>query len=137
MLALGLLVVCTPATAQVVETGDVTDLKVAGLEWVRPIAMHAGIWMDVSACSGLTADMTAVSWAVADSIVDLSTDMRAYGATVMGYWDTVVILIERPFWLHPTVLSHEILHALGAVEGALVFDRCTMRLHADLPLRAR
>jgi hypothetical protein len=102
-----------------------TEIRIVGMEWLFPRYMHLGIWADVANCAGQEGAPADVAWAVADTIADTDGNLL-YGATVFEHWDATVIVIERPYWLHPTVISHEILHALGAAEDDGVMGRCVM-----------
>lgn len=118
--------------------GDDLDLEIHGLSWVVPLRMHEGIWEDVRGCLGVTdapREFSDVAWAVADTIVATEDGRLLYGASVFEYWDRPVILIERPYWLHPTIISHEASHMLGTGEDEI--GRCVMGLPGDLPGRVR
>jgi hypothetical protein len=104
-----------------------------GLREVHPTLVHLAIYNEVERCAGKFGDLRGTRWAVADHIVGSESRRPAYG--VAGSYDSrPMIVIEHPYWMHPAVSSHEVLHTLGFDDGDPIF-RCEMRLPESLPLR--
>lgn len=109
--------------------------EVVGAFEVRPTNMHQGLWYDVASCLGVVSvpDPLRVTWVLADSIKG-SDGLLAYG---LSSWpDPAAIIVERGYWLHPGVVSHEVVHLLTGDESETSEGmRCVMRMASDLPLR--
>jgi hypothetical protein len=117
-------------------TGGVFAAGVVGLQ---PTPMHLSIVEMTTGCMGATPQYTITSWAIATSIIDMETGEPAYGVTVMDpNTMTARVYIERGYWLHPTVISHEVTHAItGRAEDEMTPAewRCVMQVPTELGLR--
>lgn len=77
---------------------------------IQPIAMYAGIWLDIADCIKIQApDFSQVKFYVARLLITDSGRL-AYGMTLFNDNGPYAIIIDREYWLHPWVLSHEIEH---------------------------
>jgi hypothetical protein len=117
------------------------DLLLTNLIVQPPLGMHLGIWYDVSGCLGMSmaetpSPLATVRWATADRIELVGDRRLAYGVYI-GDEDQggPMIVIESAYWLHPTVVSHEVVHAFGYGEGAAEILRCVMNVPGELPER--
>ena len=107
-----LLLLISPLQAQ-----DTSVLYVIDKSPQTSLGIIEGIWDDVSWCLGAPPSDVSVPVYTAVVLVAASR-VRAYGATMFNDdGDPVEIIIERAFLLHPTVLSHEIIHALTGDKG--------------------
>ncbi len=135
-IALALLCACgNPSWAGMGATGE--ELIAVGVESLVPMGLHYGVWRDVEWCTGITLDISTIQWFVADKII-AKNGWLAYGATIFDSTGVPVgIIVDRRYWLHPGVLSHEICHALtrNMAEDSDAMLRCQMRLPGDLPWR--
>jgi len=117
-------------------------LAIHGLEWQIPRGIHIGIWSDVQWCMGLEMDegldpITELRWGTALAIVDESDSTMAYGVAIQEGEFGPSIIIEQDYWLHPEVISHEVVHIFlgGGAEEDLPY-RCIMSFSgSNLPLR--
>jgi len=117
-------------------------LAIYGLEWQIPRGIHIGIWSDVQWCMGLDMDegldpVTELRWGTALALVDEGDSTLAYGVAIQEGELGPSIIIEQDYWLHPEVISHEVVHILlgGGEEEELPY-RCIMSFAgSNLPLR--
>jgi hypothetical protein len=100
---------------------------------IRPmpvLGMHMGIWQDVQRCLGVRA-RAPVTWFSAARLVR-GDGVLVYGLTQIHPTSPVIIL-ERAYWLHPAVISHEAVHAItGSMEEP---TRCVLDIPGALPIR--
>jgi hypothetical protein len=100
-----------------------------------PSKIHLAIYDQVTACSGLNLPIDPavdLYWFVADSITNVVNGERYYGATIMDLMERPMIVFEKGYWFHPTVISHEILHVLGAEEGDDFMRSCQIPVAGSL-----
>ena len=83
-----------------------------------PTQLHRAIWDEVATCLGVDArPIESVSWSVADSIITYDGYL-AYGISYMPFGTAHRdIIIERPFWRDPWVISHEAIHVIGNIRS--------------------
>ena len=113
----GCLHVHLPPPVAALSSTQASQAAVFGRVEVVPGWTQIGVLYDVAACLDKDASRIRddLSWSVADSI-KTSDGFYAYGATVLLDDDAAAIIIERPFWFHVAVVSHEVIHAVARVE---------------------
>ncbi len=122
------------ATAQT-ETQDLPktspkDITAIDIRPMPVLQMHSGIWNDVERCMDIRT-RTRPTWYVAARLIR-HDGVLVYGLTKIHPTRPVIIL-ERGYWLHPGVISHEIIHALTG--SAAEPTRCTLDVPGALPVR--
>lgn len=120
--------------------GDGT-LEFNELQLLPVMGVHAGIWYDVVECLGLditeVMDPRDVTWGVATEIIHLEAGLYLYGAAILEEeHGGPMIVIERPYWFHASIISHEVAHVLGEPEGSVGLARCTMPVPGELERRS-
>lgn len=133
----GCLHVHLPPPLAALSSTQASQAAVFGRVEVVPGWTQIGILYDVAECLDVSADdiRDDLVWSVADSI-KTSDGFYAYGATVLLEGDAAAIIIERPFWFHAAVVSHEVIHAVARVEDHVgAAWGCLLLLPDDLPPR--
>lgn len=100
----------------VTTASQVSTSAVYGRREVLPGWTQIGVFYDVASCLGVQSPLnpsTSLSWSIADSIKS-EEGFYAYGATVLAEDGSTLaeVIIEKSFWWHPSVLSHEFVHVL-------------------------
>ena len=140
LLMLAACAIPTPIPSAAYSHAPSASMIVVGRTAFPPLYLHQGIWYDVAACLKIPPEMIpspmSVYWAGADSIYS-SEGWMAYGmADMPPDVPPAGIIIEWPFWLYPTVISHEVIHVLTGIPGhPPIFDACTIPSPFDLPER--
>lgn len=121
---------CTGARGEASPQATPSDITAIDIRPMPVLQMHVGIWQDVERCLGIRA-RTGVTWLVARRLVR-GDGVLVYGLTQMHPTSPVIIL-ERGYWLHPSVISHEAIHAItGSAEEP---TRCVLEVPGALPVR--
>lgn len=88
-------------------------------------AQYLGWWFEVEQCSGLHGDLSAISWYI------MPGTAFSYGGHLWGgYYERAgnVIMLGNTFSLMPSVVEHEMLHALlspiGGHPRRYFLDKC-------------
>ncbi len=122
-------------------TQHITNVVLPGLQGWEETPLHSAVVYMVARCLGIhESAYTLIGWAVADQLVLVDSGIPAYGVTVLDPENrTALIVLERAYWLHPGVISHEAIHLLTGVEdddyANMALWRCEMRLPQELPQR--
>lgn len=127
---------CGLATAAYTVRAPGDMLVIEGRWHEGPLNTHLGVWHDVEDCLHQTADPRSVRWGTARLLIQDS--LLAYGATVFDDDGApVAIIFDRRYALHPTVISHEIIHAITRRRSHEnpALEACQMLLPDGLPLR--
>jgi hypothetical protein len=118
-LLIGSMVACTSATAPAPVPQQATNMA--------PLAQYSLWWKMTEACSGLTGDFNSIKWY---SHPDRPTPSDSLGdGAVEGeyYYDSKSVVIVESALNNPSVVRHEMLHALIAQRGhptAEFRDKC-------------
>lgn len=117
------------------------NVVMLGLQGWEATPLHNAVVYMVAECLGVQESAyTLIGWAVADQLVLVNSGIPAYGVTVLDPENhTALIVLERAYWLHPSVISHEAIHLLTGAEddnyANTALWRCEMRLPENLPER--
>lgn len=112
-----------------------TELLVLHPQMMYPTALHSAVWDMVEGCTGRQYDGP-LEWAAADTLVGYPSGAMAYGVLIRRENASPLIVIERPFFLSPSVISHEIVHLLSnGGEASPEMERCVMSVGLDMPER--
>lgn len=115
------------------------EVEITELEWVPIMGIHVGIWYDVAECLGFSIadapDPRMLQWGIATAILEVEREVFLYGAYIAPEHGGPAIVIERGYWFHASVISHEVAHVMGASEDSEEITRCTMPVPGVLPLR--
>ena len=78
---------------------------------LTPPAIYARWWSMTEACSGLSRDMSAITWYVTPGSTSISD---GHGSAVVGYYSPLSnrIVLADTAYITPTQIRHEMLHAL-------------------------
>ncbi|GMV07374.1 MAG: hypothetical protein AMXMBFR53_36490 [Gemmatimonadota bacterium] len=133
VLALALLLLATP-------TPEKPFAISVGIRPMFPSPLHLVYVEMVKGCLGVTDPaFRAIAWATAEQIVLVETGVQAYGMSDMDEnAGTALIVIERPYWFHPSVITHELTHVLLGERDDNPTDpawRCVMGFPEGLALR--
>lgn len=111
-----------------------------GIRRAEPTPLHDAIVYMVGWCLGRDASVYRLDgWATAEQIILVESRVPVYGVTIMNEDSTALIVIERDAWLHPGVISHELIHLFTGDtldDRASPTWRCEMQLPLGLPGRA-
>lgn len=110
------------------------EFQVVNGLYVQPGWVQHGIWHQTARCLGVydPPPVDAITWAIADSL-KASDGSLAYGVTVAG--EPPLVIMERDWWYHPTILSHEIIHVFGYGEYSPEMAHCTLYVPGEIPYR--
>lgn len=113
--------------------GDRGDLEILGY---RPLDVipntYYGVFLDMLMCTGMQLGEEPIAfddidWGIAYSLRDTEDNRLMYGAFLMGGpFPNPTIIFEFGYTGHLTVVSHEILHALGYGEDSPQVFGCTI-----------